>query len=383
IAGGIILALAIRAAMPPVDLRPLGVVDQAGLFDGAEAYPDDPVEVIFYPSSTQAGAALSAGEIQAYYDIRPDYWQSGEVVLTYEQAPAEQVEAMFTGWVRSRVRAGIPTEILTRIERGPDIVHRSISGARTFSSKDTILPVLVYMLVYFVRLGSSITASYMFDSIAREADDRTLEILITTVTPLQFVTGKLLGLLAVGLTQLGTWGGAILTLGFGIGYLLGFDFIDFLLSWDYLVLLLSVLLATYVLDQILAAAMGLFRVSGGAGNMFFDMINLLVGIGLLYAAYFVPRNPHTTVAVIATFFPFTASVVLPIRVVVSEVPVWQITLSQVSLWGTAVAGLFWLRRLLQTNLVAYGPPFKLRRWLGKSLRDGRVFARVKRMMVKS
>jgi ABC-2 type transport system permease protein len=363
IIGGLILALAIRAAMPPADPRPIGVVDQAGLFSDVETYPNDPVAVRLFANPEQAAAALSAGDIQAYYDVQPDYWQSGEVILSYEVPPSQMVDGMFSGWVQTQVQARVPPDILARFDQGPDIIHQNLTGARTFAAGNIITPIIIYLLVYFVRFGSSVTASYMFDSMAREADERTMEILITTVTPLQLVTAKLLGLMAVGLTQLGMWGGAALILGLGISYLLGFDLLAFLLSWEHLGLLASVLLATYVLDQVLAAAMGLFRVSGGAGNMFFDTVNLVVGIGLLYAAYFVPRNPHAPLAIIASFIPFTASVVLPIRVVVSEVPTWQIILSQAILWGTSLAGLFWLRQLLRANLVAYGPPFSLRRWL--------------------
>ncbi len=372
VVGGVVLALAIRAAMPPTDPRSIGVVDQAGLFADSETSPDKPVAVIRFAGPEEAAAALSAGEIQAYYDLQPDYWQSGEVVLTYDTAPTEAIDRMFTNWVQNQVRARVSADILTRLDQGPRIVHQGLAGPQSFAAANIIEPVIVYLLIYFVRLGSSVTASYMFDSIASEAHDRTLEILITTVSPLQFITGKLLGLLAVGLTQLGMWGGAVLALGFGAGYLLGVDLIGFLLAWEHLGLLLSVLLATYILDQILAAAMGLFRVSGGAGNLFFNTINMVVGIGLLYAAYFVPRNPHTPLAVAASLFPFTASLVLLIRVVVSEVPLWQIILSQVILWGTNIASLFWLRRLLQTNLVAYGPPFSLRRWVKQRLSVSRL-----------
>jgi hypothetical protein len=48
---------------------------------------------------------------------------------------------------------------------------------------------------------------------------------------------------------------------------------------------------------------------------------------------------------------------------VSEVPAWQISLSQTLLWGSSLAGIFWLRQLLRANLVASTRPFSLRAWL--------------------
>ena len=275
---------------------------------------------------------------------------------------------MVSHWIESQVQAKVPVHILARIEAGPDIAHHGlVVESEAYTEADFIEPVLVYLVIYFVRLAGSFTASYMFDSIASESEERTLEIMVTTVSPLQFVIGKLFGLLAVGVTQIGMWVGAILVIAIGASRLLNLDLLASLLAWEHLGLMLSVLLATYLLDQILAAAMGLLRVSGGAGNLLFSTINTVVGISLIYAAYFVPRNPDTPLAIIASLVPLTAPLVLLIRVVVSHVPLWQIILSQAFLWGSCLAGIFWLRRLLKTNLLNDRQPFRLRNYLKNRL----------------
>ena len=366
--GGLILAVAVQSAMPRLDSRPVGVVDEANLLTEAQERPLRPVEIILFENRENAAEALSSAQIQAYYVIPADYWQTGHVILTYDAAPVESVDRMVAGWLRARIRARVPPDLLTRLEQGPRITHNGVTDSgNTFSQADLIEPVLVFMVIYFVRLAGSFTASYMFDSIASESHDRTLEILITTVSPLQFITGKLLGLIAVGLTQIGMWVGAILALGVAVSLFLGVNFLAPLFSWDYLSLMISVLLAAYFLDQILAAAMGLLRISGGAGNLFFNTINAVVGISLIYAIYFVPRNPNTLPAVLGSLFPLTAPLVLLIRVVVTEVPVWQIALSQILLWGTCLLGIIGLRKLLKANLVAGSSLFSLRAWFARQL----------------
>lgn len=360
--GGLILYLAIRAAMPPTDPQPIGLIDQPGILADSPA-PNKPVRVERFTDAQAAAAALARGEIQAYYNIPPNYWKTGEVVVTYKVAPSEAVDEMVTNWLRSHIRAQAPLSLLARLDAGAEIIHRDLAGRRGYSLDGMTQMVIVYLLIYFVRVGGSFTAEYMFGSIASEAWDRTLEILLTSVTPLQFLLGKLLGLLAVGLTQLALWGGAVLALSLGTSALLGLDLTGFLLTWEHVGLLVSVLLAAYMLDQMLAAGLGLVRISGGAGSMLFSTINAIVGLALLYATYFVPRNPHTPLAIAASLFPLTAPVVLLVRVVVTEVPVWQITLSQLLLWGSSIASLFWLRRLLQNNLVANSTPFSFHFWL--------------------
>lgn len=364
ILGGLALALAISTAMPRTDLRPVGIIDQPGLLAEAAHRPEKPVEIIFFADEQTANNALETGLIQAYYDVQADYWESGEIVVTYHTAPTEQIDGMLTGWVRSRIQAQVPPDILTRFTRGPTITHHGVTTqSASFSETDVLEPFIVYMVLYFVRLAGSFTASYMFDSIAGEAHDRTLEIMITSVSPLQFVTGKLLGLLAVGLTQIGMWVAAILVFAVGGSLLLGMDLMGYLVTWEHLQLMVVVLFGAYLMDQILAAAMGLLRVSGGAGNLLFSTLNSVVGISLIYAAYFVPRNPDAPLAVLASLFPLTSPLVLLIRVVVSQVPEWQVALSLLLLWGTNLLGIFWLRRLLKANLVANTTPFRLREWL--------------------
>jgi ABC-2 type transport system permease protein len=351
--------------LPPTDSRPIGVVDQAGLFTNPALYPNDPVSVHFFDTDEAAAVALTTGKIQAYYEVGPTYWETGEIPLTYEQrTPNFEVRFMFEQWVRLQIESGVPPALLARLEQGPTIVHQGVTeNERTFSKATLAEWALVYLVIYLVQLGGSFTAGYMFDSIASEANDRTLEIMISSVSPLQFLTGKLLGLLLVGITQLSVWGGGLLVLGVGASLLLEFDLLGFLLAWNHLGLVISVSLASYVMSQMFAAALGLMRVTGGAGTLLFNTTSWLASLTLFYATYVVPRNPHAPFTVAASLFPLTAPMVLLIRVVVSDVPIWQIILAQLILWGTNLCNILWLSLLLQANLVANTPPFSLRRWL--------------------
>src|SRR5262245_26058671 len=69
---GIALGLALRLALPRTDFRPIGLIDQPGLFTGVENFPPEPVKVIFFTDSERAAAALDQETIQAYYDIQSD-----------------------------------------------------------------------------------------------------------------------------------------------------------------------------------------------------------------------------------------------------------------------------------------------------------------------
>jgi ABC-2 type transport system permease protein len=223
----------------------------------------------------------------------------------------------------------------------------------------------IYVLIYFVQIAGSFTSNYMYGTIASEAHDRTIEILLSSVTPRQFLLGKFFGLLAVGMTQLAVWViPGLIAVRWFLGRF-GQEYLPFLFPWELTGLVISTLLGAYVLLQVMAAAAGLLRISGGAGPQLFGVLEWAGGLGILYATYFLPRNPDSVLAVVGSLFPLTAPLVLLIRMVASEVPVWQVVLSQVLLWGTVGLGLWSLGGLLKRNLVSYAPRFKLFTWVRK------------------
>jgi ABC-2 type transport system permease protein len=371
VAGSAIFLWAIRTVIPPTNYHPIGVVDQSGFFVTA-AGSEKPVEMLRFDTLPGAASALEAGDIQAYYHIPENYLETGVITVTYETAPSLEIDQMFEKWVDGQIRTEVPDSIEERYTTGAYFAHEGAEGETAFSAVDFLKWGGIYVVIYFVQVAGSFTSNYMYGSIASEAHDRTIEIILSSVTPRQFLTGKFFGLLAVGLTQLAVWmiPGLI-----GVGWFLsrfGQEYLTFLFPWEHLAVVISTLLGAYVLFQVMAAAAGLLRISGGAGPQLFGLLEWAGGLGIVYATYFLPRNPDSTMAVVGSMFPLTSPLVLLIRLVASEVPTWQIMASQGLLWGTVVFGLLSLGGLLKRNLVSYAPRFKVIAWVREALKTLRV-----------
>jgi ABC-2 type transport system permease protein len=358
-----LVALAVGLVRPETDSRPIGLVDRSGVFAETAVFPDGPVALVSFNSLELAAAALDGGEIQAYYYLDDRYWQTGEVVMTYHQPPSREVRDFFSGRLRRQIYTQVPEEVLGRYLAGVRIVHQNMAGEDAFTEDNTVEWAVVFMLIYLVRSAGVFTSGYMFDSIVSEGRNRTLEILLTTVSRLQFIAGKVSALLAVGLTQLGVWGG-----GLAVMLLLGaavfeVDLVGTVLAWEHTRLVVSMLLGAYVLDQLLAASAGMLRVGGGAGQQLFNVMSWVTGLALIYVLAIVPRSPDAPLAVALSLFPLSSPMVMLVRVVAAEVPLWQQVLGEGLLWGTCFLGIFGLRGLLNINLVANAPRFKSWRWL--------------------
>lgn len=371
---GLAGALFIRVSLPPTNGRPVGLVDEsrtAALADSS-TYPTNPVPLQRYESVTAARSALQEGVIQAYFVVSADYWETGNVTAAYDPntPPSPSITNMVERWLRQRVRQAIDPDLLARYEQEPTFIPHGVqenpaTEAPPRTRQQEMDTWVVFLgIIYLGRMASMLTSGYMYDIIASESRNRTMEILLTSANVREFIVGRVLGLLGVGITHLLVWGSLPVFLLAAAG---NSGPLGELLQWEYFGLMISLLIGGYLLDQLLGAAGGVLRVTGGAGPQLFNIIGWLSIITLVYAGYFVPRAPDSITAVIATFIPISAPIVLLTRLLSGPVPLWQIVLAQLLLWSSLVALLLAIGRLLRRNLVAYPSRFSLRQWAKKQL----------------
>ena len=77
-----------------------------------------------------------------------------------------------------------------------------------------LLPFVLLLAIYMTVL---IYGIYVMRSVIEEKSSRVLEVLLGSVSPMQLMAGKIIGVGAVGLTQIGIWSASGVLLGSG-GY---------------------------------------------------------------------------------------------------------------------------------------------------------------------
>ncbi|OQX60985.1 MAG: hypothetical protein B5M51_09260 [Anaerolinea sp. 4484_236] len=106
---------------------------------------------------------------------------------------------------RFNILADQSPQIAARVVDGAQIIIRSPDGGRVASSDSwlsIVLP-LVLGIVFFIVVMSS--SGYLMQAVVDEKENRTMEVLVTSVSPGQLIAGKIVGLIGVGLTQLMVW----------------------------------------------------------------------------------------------------------------------------------------------------------------------------------
>jgi ABC-2 type transport system permease protein len=214
-------------------------------------------------------------------------------------------------------------------------------------------------LFYITFMFSS---TMLFTSIATEKENRTLEVLLLSISPRQLLTGKTIGLGIAGIIQTMLWLGAVYTIfnlgGSTLSLPENFSFPVDILIWS-LVFFLS---GFGVYASLMAGAGALApKMKDASAANFIAMSPLLLGymVGILAP---LAESADAALPVILSFFPFTSPILMIMRLTDGIVPLWQLLVSAGLLIATnivinrATASIFKAQNLLS------GEPFSLRRY---------------------
>lgn len=368
----VLIAVSMWIAVGEESRLPVGYVDQHGFLDPARR-PDQPGEAQAllprtFPNQAAALAALENGEIQAFFVFPPDYLETLRTDLYYlEQPPGSKAWQALDDFVRQNLLAGYPAAVRERLLDGAEITVHDIASGRQFSEAgiiNIILPFAASLLFLFATMSAS---GNMLQAVTDEKENRTMEILLTSLTPGQLIGGKAAGLLAVSLTQLAIYAAAIV-----IGILIAAPYVAPLqqarVPWDYLGMILLFFLPSYALFSAVMVAIGAAAPDLQQGQQIAGFLNLVfVAPMLLLAVLF--ENPASPLVIFLSLFPPTAFLTLSLRWGLGSVAFWQLALAWVLLIATTLFVTWLAARLFRIGMLRYGQPL---RWkaIVATLREG-------------
>lgn len=348
---------------------PVGYVDPAGVLAAAQPAPLDPdeerIEMVAFADASQARQALEAEQIQAYYVFASDYLTSGAVEAVYYKAPGERVLRQFYDFIQTNLSAGLPPQVARRVVEGSQVSYYSLLTRRGFPangpSLSQVMPLLISII--FVALFW-VGSGFLMETSFKEKENRTIEVVATSMAPLHLVWGKLLSVFATSLILLCAWL-AMGALGIWIGRRGGLEWLSTpAVEWQSLLPVLLVALPAYVVSMafmfMMSQVVAQPRESEQVGPLLF-----LVHILPLYILMLTGSEPDHPLVVAMTFLPFTALFNLGTRWLFSSVPVWQSLLAG-GLQLLYALGMVWLAgRAFRLGMLRYGQRVRLDELIGR------------------
>jgi ABC-2 type transport system permease protein len=343
---------------------PVGYVDQAGLFvdpiplEGVPA--SRAVQFNAYSTEDEALAALEAERIQAYYVVAADYFETARIDLKYLEQPGENATSQFYDFVQVNLLRDEPPAVVRLATGDVSIDVRTADGSRYLPGGQiglgSALPPLIGIAFAFLLIMSS---GFIMQAVADEKENRTIEVLVTSVSPAGLIVGKVLGVVAISLTQMVAWG-AFAVLGVVLAGRAGIEsFQNLSIDWAPVLSTLAVGVPAYLTAAGMMVGIGATVASAqegqSVGSIFF-LLHMLPA----YVAMVIVETPNAPLAVALTFAPFTALVTLGMRQVFTTVPLWQIA-AAVAVQSAYAAGALWLAgRAFRLGMLRYGKRLSLR-----------------------
>ena len=184
-------------ALSHIETGRVGYIDPANALPAAAMTANLNTDVTFerFTDDTRARQALQNERILAYYALAPDFATSGKADLFYwRREPARTIRAAFEDRVKRAALKDVSPAVATRIISGSDFTFETADGSRKFGENNVasfVLPLGLGVIFLIALLGGS---QYLMQAIVDEKENRTMEVVITSVTPVQLMSGKVLGL---------------------------------------------------------------------------------------------------------------------------------------------------------------------------------------------
>lgn len=241
----------------------------------------------------------------------------------------------------------------------------------------TIASIIGMVLAFLTYTFVLSYGAMIMNSVVEEKTNRIVEVIVSSCKPMELMMGKIIGVGLVGLTQFAIWvvliGIAMGVMGFmGVGgdvssspEAMGMNMpetestmasmMSAFASINWLSLLgnfVIYFIGGYLLYASLFAGFG-SAVDQASDSSQFTMPIILIMMVALYAGIGCMSNPNGPMAVWCSIIPFTSPVVMMVRLPF-DVPWWQLLLSIVLLFATALLCIWISARIYRTGILLYG-----------------------------
>lgn len=324
----------------------VGFVDNSGILGNPIALRSiskkDRIEFIQFFDEKEAQIALQENNIQAFFVLPKKYPKIKEINLYFTEEPGENAIKDIFDFLQLNLLSDSPLEVRNRITIGSHLIVRTPDGLREFPENEPTVSAFFPLIVGFgFVLLLLINSGFFMSGFLEEKSNRTIELLVTSLSPAQFVGSKLMMVIAIGLTMLASW----IIVGV-MAFLVGTNLLnlawmsDITLYWRDILAVVAVAIPSYAFSAAMMLAIGLIigdnQEAESIGPIFF-----VITFVPLWFAVPIARDINGALATILSFLPLTSLLTVGFRSIFIQVPLWQI-LTSIVIQLMFVAGALWL-----------------------------------------
>jgi ABC-2 type transport system permease protein len=272
-----------------------------------------------YATEPEARAALVAQTIKGYFVLPPDYLQKGGVIAYGPDAGGlsnQDGRSAFEDLLRQHLLAGRvdgttaarilgPVSGMQRLAVTPK--GEVVDGGGASTVVRIVVPV-AFMILFL--LSVLMTSGFLLQGTATEKENKVVDVLLASANPDEILAGKLLGLGAAGLLQVGLWLSVLTIGGIGIVPLLIATHVE--VPWIAVLLALPLFIASFLFFGSLMMGSGSLGSNMREAQQLAMVWSLTAALPLMMMGPLI-QDPHGTVARVLTWIPITSAAVVMLR----------------------------------------------------------------------
>ncbi|OBW62446.1 MAG: ABC transporter permease [Dehalococcoides mccartyi] len=334
----------------------IGYVDQVGVFSGYQEQPG--VELIPFADSQTAVDNMLSGELDEFLIIPADYINTGIIqrfTLKAEISPGGDTSYAISSFLTSNLLGGkVDADILSRVQNPFALINTVIDESGQPAPGQGGIPnyIVSYLFGILLLLAIFTASGYLLQGLSEEKENRIMEVLLSSVTTRELMTGKIVGLGLAGLIQVAFW----LVCAWGLVKFATKTFGDILgalsIQADMIVVCLVFFILGYFLYSILMAAIGAITPNVRDGQQ----LSVIVTMSAAFPFYLMPfilNGGDNLLNKVLSLFPLTSPLTIIMRMG-TGIPVWEIILAAILLSLTIWLFFGLAAKLFRVFLLMYG-----------------------------
>jgi ABC-2 type transport system permease protein len=358
-----------------VEVRKIAILDHTGIIatgmiERAEAYnernPNRPLEFIDQSETSvdDLRQAVLDGEYYAYMELPHGVLDGSSAGNLGRKDNQISVQRAIRDHLNETLRIArgdlaepkIPYQTVLQIMQPVGLQSIDLTTGESKGGSQMASFMMPFAFMFLLFMGTMGISQHLLTSLIEEKNTRVIEVLLSAVSPLQLMAGKIAGISAVGMLLLAIWG--------CLGY--------FTARWQDMAYLVEtrdlVHAGIYFLPTFLLFA-GMLGAIGSTCNTLKDAQSMTTPLTIMTIIpmmmwFPISENPNSMFSIGASFVPIISSFVMILRLTSTpEIPLWQVLVTQLLLWAQVIFIIWAAAKVFRTGILMYGKPPNLREML--------------------
>jgi len=219
----------------------------------------------------------------------------------------------------------LSTEELEFAKNNVDFNGFRVSADKEIKEEGIGNTILSFLFTFLLYMSLLFTGQMTMSAVIEEKSNKIVEVLLSSVSSRELMTGKIIGTAITALVQMAIWLSPLIILISTTWFVLPPEFTLKLSIWHLLFFMLNYFIALITFLGLFATVGSIFDNPQDAQSGIWPIMMLI--IIPFFIAIGMQTNPENQIARIASFVPFASLIIMPARITLVDIPLLQLVLS--------------------------------------------------------